>query len=202
MDMTSDMRKVRSRQYLVDALLDLMQTKDFESITVNEIVKKARVSRSTFYFQFEDKYFFINQIIDDIMKDLRRETSPPEQDTRGLEWESRNYYERHFAYIFNHSYFFKTMLGEHGTPLFQQKLEESAYITYQKIFLDFQDSSTLGSLDYFIQYIISAHIGITVKWINDGLQESPIFMAELLTKLTFHGLLHGLELDWKVRLPK
>ena len=54
MDRTNDMRKARSRQYLADALLELMQEKDFESISVNAIVKKARVSRSTFYFQFED----------------------------------------------------------------------------------------------------------------------------------------------------
>lgn len=41
-----------------------------------------------------------------------------------------------------------------------------------------------------------------MKWINGGLREPPAAMAELLTKLTFHGLLHGLNMDEQVRLPQ
>lgn len=202
MDRTNDLRKARSRQYLADALLDLMQQKDFESISVNEIVKKARVSRSTFYFQFEDKYFFVNQIIDDVLGDLRRETNPSQQSEQGLERESHDYYKRHFEYIHRHARFFQTMLGRHGAPQFNKKFEESAYVTYRNIFSALEGAGLGVSLDYFIQYIISAHIGITIKWINGGMQETPAFMAELLTKLTFHGLLHGLKMDQQVRLPK
>lgn len=202
MDRTNDMRKARSRQYLVDALLELMQEKDFESITVNEIVRKARVSRSTFYFQFEDKYFFLNQIIDDVLGDLRREASPARQTERGLERESHDYYKRHFEYIYDHARFFQTMLGPHGAPLFNKKFEESAFGTYRDIFGALEGGKLGGSLDYFIQYIISAHIGITIKWINGGLRESPAYMSELLTRLTFRGLLHGLDMDERVTLPQ
>lgn len=202
MDRSNDMRKTRSRQYLTDALLDLMREKDFEGISVNEIVRKARVSRSTFYFQFEDKYHFLNQIIDDVLNDLRRAANPSDQLENGLEWESHAYYQRHFEYIYDHAHFFQTMLGQHGAPLFNRKFEQSAYATYQDIFRTFEGGALGGSLDYFIQYIISAHIGITVKWINGGLRESPASMAELLTKLTFHGLLHGLKMDGQVRLPQ
>lgn len=202
MDRTNDMRKVRSRQYLVDALLELMQEKDFESISVNEIVKKARVSRSTFYFQFEDKYFFLNQIIDDVLGDLRREASPSQQEERGFERESHDYYKRHFEYIFDHARFFQTMLGPHGAPLFNKKFEESAYGTYREIFGVLEGGGLGDSLDYFIQYIISAHIGITIKWINGGLRESPAYMSELLTRLTFRGLLRGLKMDKQVTLPQ
>lgn len=187
---------------MVDALLELMQEKDFESISVNEIVKRARVSRSTFYFQFEDKYCFLNQIIDDVLSDLRRTANPSEQLEKGLEWESHAYYQRHFEYIFDHAHFFQTMLGAHGAPLFNKKFEESAYSTYRAIFSSLEGNDSLDSLDYFIQYIISAHIGITVKWINGGLREPPASMAELLTKFTFHGLLHGLNMDERVKLPQ
>lgn len=74
MSQKRDMRKIRSRQYLLNALIDLMQEKDFEQITINDLVNKACVSRSTFYFQFEDKYFFLNSVIDEMLADLRRET--------------------------------------------------------------------------------------------------------------------------------
>lgn len=196
-----DQRKTRSRRYMEAALLDLMQTKDFQNITVNDITERACISRSTFYFQFEDKYFFLERIIDDMLSNLRRETCPAGGTEFCLTQESRRYYERHFSYIFDHSCFFRVMLGPHGTPLFRKKLEESAYITYRGIFSHFGDRN-MASLDYFIQYIISAHIGVTVKWIHNGLQEPPAVMAELLTKLTFYGLLHGLEMDQQISLPK
>jgi AcrR family transcriptional regulator len=201
MNQIKDMRKIRSKQYLSNALIDLMQEKDFEKITVNDIVNKACVSRSTFYFQFEDKYFFLNSIIDEILADLRQETKVDSQNISEIEGRSHKYYEKHFMYIYKHAHFFKTMLGKHGTPLFRKKFEESAYITYRDIFLEYPVVNCGESLDYFIQYIISAHIGVTIKWIDAGLQESPAFMADLLTKLTFHGLLHGLEMDHDIQLP-
>lgn len=201
MERGRDRRKARSRGYMEAALLDLMQTKDFQNITVNDITERACISRSTFYFQFEDKYFFLERIIDDMLSDLRRETSPARGTEFSLTLESRRYYERYFSYIFDHAGFFRAMLGPHGTPLFRKKPEESAYITYRDIFSRF-GARDMASLDYFIQYIISAHIGVTVRWIHDGLREPPAVMAELLTKLTFYGLLHGLEMDQEISLPK
>lgn len=202
MSQKKDMRKIRSRQYLLNALIDLMQEKDFEQITINDLVNKACVSRSTFYFQFEDKYFFLNSVIDEILADLRKETRVDSHKIPEIEWRSRKYYEKHFEYIYNHAHFFKTMLGKHGTPLFRKKFEESAYMTYHDIFMEYPMKNQVESLDYFIQYIISAHIGVTVKWIDAGLQEPPTFMADLLTKLTFQGLLHGLEMEHDIQLPK
>ena len=75
-------------------------------------------------------------------------------------------------------------------------------MTYHDIFMEYPIKNQVESLDYFIQYIISAHIGVTVKWIDAGLQEPPTFMADLLTKLTFQGLLHGLEMEHDIQLPK
>ena len=73
MESTTDRRKIRSRQYLTHALLDLMQEKNFEQITIHDLVSRAYVSRSTFYFQFEDKYDFLNAIIDEVLSDLEQE---------------------------------------------------------------------------------------------------------------------------------
>lgn len=202
MESTTDRRKIRSRQYLTQALLDLMQEKDFEQITIHDLVSRACVSRSTFYFQFEDKYDFLNAIIDEVLSDLRRETKVDSAKAQEIEWKSRKYYEKHFDYIYRNAHFFQTMLGKHGTPQFRKKLEESAYLTYHNLFMEYSLNEQSEPMDYFIQYIISAHIGVTVKWIDAGLQEPPAFMADLLTRITFQGLFHGLGLDSYIQLPQ
>lgn len=199
---THDWRKLRSRQYIIDAFLELMEKKEFEKITVSDIIKKAHVSRSTFYAQFEDKYDFANQITEDVLSELRRYVLPASSQESSLIKESQIYYQYHFEYIYHHARFFKIMLGPHGTPIFRQKLEESAFLTYEKIFENFHYDTLSVSLGYLIPYIVCAHIGLTLKWVRSGLTESPDTMAKVLTNLTFNGLLHGLGLDTKVILPK
>ncbi|MDF2942808.1 MAG: putative transcriptional regulator, AcrR family [Herbinix sp.] len=51
---------IRSKMYLVTALLELMAKKDYESITIKELTDRAKLSRRTFYTNFETK--------DDILK--------------------------------------------------------------------------------------------------------------------------------------
>jgi AcrR family transcriptional regulator len=51
----SDRRSRRSRRLIVDALLALMLEKRYARITVQEIIDRADVGRSTFYAQFRNK---------------------------------------------------------------------------------------------------------------------------------------------------
>ncbi|MDP4092218.1 MAG: TetR/AcrR family transcriptional regulator [Bacillota bacterium] len=50
-----DRRIMRTRNMLYDAFLDLMIEKGYESITVQDIIDRANIGRSTFYLHFTDK---------------------------------------------------------------------------------------------------------------------------------------------------
>ena len=51
----SDRRSRRSRRLIVDALLALMRERRYDRITVQQIIDRADVGRSTFYAQFRNK---------------------------------------------------------------------------------------------------------------------------------------------------
>jgi AcrR family transcriptional regulator len=51
----TDARVRRTRDALGDALVALMQEKPFESITVQDVLDRAKVGRSTFYSHYSDK---------------------------------------------------------------------------------------------------------------------------------------------------
>lgn len=53
-----DLRVIKTRNALFNAFQELMEKKDFDSITVNELCEKAVVRRATFYKHFMDKYDF------------------------------------------------------------------------------------------------------------------------------------------------
>jgi AcrR family transcriptional regulator len=51
----TDRRVLRTRDRLGDALIALIQEKPFDAITVQEVLDRAGVSRSTFYVHYRDK---------------------------------------------------------------------------------------------------------------------------------------------------
>src|SRR5258707_1552030 len=50
-----DKRTKKTRKLLMQTFADLMAEKDYQSITVADIVERADVNRTTFYTHFEDK---------------------------------------------------------------------------------------------------------------------------------------------------
>jgi AcrR family transcriptional regulator len=50
-----DARVRRTRDALGDALIELIQEKPFESITIGDVLDRAGVGRSTFYVHYKDK---------------------------------------------------------------------------------------------------------------------------------------------------
>lgn len=63
-----DSRVKHTRDALGDALLALMQEKSFESITVQEILDRAGIGRSTFYSHYSDKDDLFLSDLEDFME--------------------------------------------------------------------------------------------------------------------------------------
>lgn len=58
-----DPRVTRTRQLLLQAFMELMNEKSFQSITVQDIADRATVNRVTFYAHFQDKYALLEYTI-------------------------------------------------------------------------------------------------------------------------------------------
>ena len=54
------------KEYILQALLDLMKEKDFKDISITEITKKAGVSRMAYY----RNYYYKEDILENYMTDL------------------------------------------------------------------------------------------------------------------------------------
>ena len=59
---------IRSRKLIRQAFLELLKEKDFEKITVTDIVKRAEINRSTFYAHYPDVMGMIDEIQDEILE--------------------------------------------------------------------------------------------------------------------------------------
>ncbi len=92
--------KIDTRRMLADALYQLTEEKEFQSITVQDIVNRCGASRATFYRYFRDKYELMCWYYEDFVRRTFLET-----DTK-LAWKEKlryyaEFYMQHKAYFTN-----------------------------------------------------------------------------------------------------
>src|SRR5208283_550628 len=69
-----DRRIQRTRQLLLSSLLELILEKGYETITVQDIIDRANVGRSTFYSHFQDKEHLLlsgSERLGDLLEEFR-----------------------------------------------------------------------------------------------------------------------------------
>ena len=65
-----DRRQKKTRQAIFDALAELLMSKTYEKITIQDIIEKADVGRSTFYAHFETKDELLHSICSELLSHI------------------------------------------------------------------------------------------------------------------------------------
>lgn len=60
---SNDLRVMKTQSALMNSFLELLKTKNFKQITVQDLCDRAMVRRSTFYRHYNDKYDLLNEIV-------------------------------------------------------------------------------------------------------------------------------------------
>jgi AcrR family transcriptional regulator len=66
-----DLRILKTKKALYEAIIELMKDNAFEDIKVSDICEKAMVNRSTFYAHYQDKYDLISSFISTLTNELK-----------------------------------------------------------------------------------------------------------------------------------
>ena len=70
----NNLRLRRTRKLLREALIELIEERGFEALTIGEITERAMVSRAAFYRNYRDKYDLVEQIFEEAMGTLDRKS--------------------------------------------------------------------------------------------------------------------------------
>jgi len=115
----NDLRVKRSQKFLREALINLIEEKGFDALSVGEISARAMVSRATFYRIYQDKYDLVEQIYAEANQALLDAVSES-----GTEHPPRNW-TRFFEHIAEYERLYRTLLGRNGSPWFVAKMRVS-----------------------------------------------------------------------------
>lgn len=196
---TTDLRVIRSKQAIREALVELIEEKGFEALTVKDITTRARINRGTFYAHYQDKYDLMDKCEEEIMVRLSalvKQTVPSVTSEMRQAPPHLAIYPlvvAIFAFLNEHSRFMKAALGPKGDMTFQTRFKDFFRETMLGKSPDvlINEEKCLVPAKYFATYVGSAHIGVVQQWLEGGRQESPEEMARILATILVHGPLYA-----------
>lgn len=168
----------RRQQSIENSLFRMLQSCNFEDITVSELAKRANIPRRTFYFYFDTKEDVLNALFDHTMMEYA--TFKPEGIT--------NVWERFFEFCLvkkdfldtlqrcklNSTFFLRSILMMETEP---DILQEGFEVNMKKM--------TRQTM----LFIISGLTTLVLDWNLRGCRETPAEMAQIFEQMVTRPLL-------------
>lgn len=186
MNRNKDDRRIRrTRSLLQEAMVTLILEKPYHKITVQDIIDRADVGRSTFYAHFPDKEALLASTFDDLASDLDHRIQ-------------RNSDTQHLLHV--HSYFFhaqenrdfyQAMIEGGGIDLVldtgQRHIEQSIRVHLKKMEVDTE--SLRVPLPVLINFLTGSLLSMLTWWIEEEMPYTPEQMAKTYEQLVMPGFL-------------
>lgn len=187
-----DRRIIRSKKALRSALIELMEERGFESFTVNDLCARADLNRGTFYNHFQDKEHLLATFEDEVMEGLDAlqvklgEVSLSDLAAYKVKKKPLPFLVELFDYLRKEGDFLHAVLGPGGDVRFSPRLRDSVCANLiQSILHDRYRENPTAFVNYYVAYFASAYLGVIIRWIETGMQESSNEMALIAMRLFF-----------------
>lgn len=194
----TDLRIARTKELILAALIDLIDEKSLDAITVRDITNKAGINRGTFYAHYHDKFDLVATYEDEIMAEIAKIAkesileyiSSADLDELTILPQAVTLFEC----FYEHGEFLRAILSPKGDLSFQTRLKD---FVWDKLFSNnpedaiYREGKLLVPGEYLAAYISSAHLGVIQQWLNTGKQESPEEMARILFMIAANGPLYA-----------
>lgn len=191
----TDLLIIRTKESIREALVDLIEEKGFEAITVKDITTRAKINRGTFYAHYQDKFDLMTKCEVEIMLEISRITKQnfpaviATLETDLLNSKPFQIAVLVFEYLNDNNRFMKAVLGPKGDLSFQTRLKDFMWKTLigNESNALIKEDSLLVPAQYLASYVASANIGVIQQWLNSDRKETPQEMGQILATITLNG---------------
>lgn len=153
---------IDAKQLLADALYNLVQEKDFDSITISDICKRSGVSRATFYRYFHDKYELMSYHYESFVKSNFLDVES------NLAWKEKLYQYANF--YMQHKEYFTNILNYDGQNSFDEFLYSYSLAHFTRLAKKKYNCTTLSKEVVFaIKMYCYGNSMIVRDWLNGEL---------------------------------
>ena len=188
-EVKTDRRVRRTRQLLRDALVELTLERGYDRITVQDILDKADVGRSTFYAHYRDK--------DDLLVSEFEALHPawgsaPSGSDAGAARtiEFLEPLRTAFQHAEANRRVYKAMIGKQGSETLRRLLPEPlSNLVREHVRSQFPGAhGDEARLEAAVQFIVSAYVGMLTWWLDTGAPYSADEIFSVFRDLTAEGV--------------
>ena len=181
----TDARVRRTRDALGDALVALMQEKPFETITVQDVLDRAQVSRSTFYAHYSDKDDLLMSDAEEFFESISMALS-----VHGDKSDRVFPVMEFFVHLSDVQPFYKALVK---SGKFQENMELARGHFARGIERRLSELPRGKSIPpHQLPAIAFTHAGALLSllmwWLDRGMRESPAEMDELFHRMIWNGV--------------
>lgn len=187
----TDRRVDRTRKLLQEALVSLVLEKGYEKVTVQNIIDRANVGRSTFYAHFQDmddlllsQFDGLREQFDQYLKNQPTPAANPSELTLLV-----------FQHAERRRTLYKALIGERGGNVMLAHINEYFSELIKKhlsLHLSGKNNEEVPA-EVLEHYIVSSFMALLTLWLDHDLPYPAEFMNDIFRELTVHGVESVLE---------
>lgn len=178
----NDLRVVKTKRALHEALLAMLKTKTLESISVSALCAKAGVTRGTFYLHYKDVGALFDEHLSSLLRDLEESYLEPFRhvsriDPRRIDPSTI----RIFHHVKKYQAFYEIVFDRNSSIAYYYSLFDQI----KRLMRDHMEGFALPDRDpsMLISYQANAIMGMLIQWYEEGFRRSP---EEMNDELTFY----------------
>lgn len=186
-----DRRIERTKHALRDALMQLVIERGYESITVQDIVERANVARTTFYLHYKDKddllFRGMRDVYDTLIEGMLKTPDRVPQLTESMIVDDSS----DFKHIAEHAEFYKEIIGPKGSMAFLTAVRNfSAALFLDDTVIPFSKMQVTPRVprELTAYFLAGAQIGVVYWWLHQNdMKLSPQQVSRMLNELCVYG---------------
>lgn len=185
----TDRRVERTRKLIQDALVSLILEKRYDKITVQDIIDRANVGRSTFYAHFQDK----EELLASNFANYSAQWDPPQGKARHNASDESPHvlHSLEFFLHANEAYeFHQAMFEGGGAEVMIETGRQHMMADVQNHLLDLlpDDQELAIPLPVISNYLAGALLSVMVWWLKEKRPYSPEEINDMFQQLAMHGV--------------
>jgi len=184
----NDLRVVKTKQALHNALMTLLSEKPLENISIAEICRVANVNRGTFYLHYEQKEGLFEEYFQEIMEDLYNSYEEPYRAVTTLD---KNQLDPNTIRIFHHierfKMFYRIVFSKNVPLTYYYMLFDGIYSLLKRDITAQHKLHDEIAIDYYSAYQANAIIGLIIQWYRNDFADSVSTLNKQLAAILRFG---------------
>jgi AcrR family transcriptional regulator len=178
-----DRRIQRTRRLLLQALFALLGEKGFDDVTVQDIIDRANVGRSTFYVHFVDKEDLLVQAMDPFSAGLKERQRQALRQRGGSAPRAFAFSRELFAHAEGHRDVFRAVAGRQSAPILERHFRRMQVDLVREEVKAMAPVTAAGAalLEPVVQSVAGALHGLVAWWIDGKRRMTVDEVSELFS---------------------